>query len=284
MHAPAPAIPLARKPYVGCGCPGGGYPDQPSGWHAIATCNMWFGHPAFVSAICHWSYPCLFLVSFLSPCLGCGPCCQASMRSLRAEVEETLRPLGCEHPFPLRRRSPRSPRSRISFSLRKNQGLPEDRIRRDQQLAALSWGSGICWRPELWILSDKAMFGGKTGRHFFAVHVSSCFPMIRLLSISKDLQDIQDQVKELKSQQDLNPTCSQTHFVARCVAWQWRLWSVSIPSVINRIGGKWVTVSAKRTAARSDTTVQFFEMFETLFGQVWNILKHCNTMPSQCWV
>lgn len=50
---------------------------------------------------------------------------QASMRSLRAEVEETLR---------------------------KNQGLPEDRIRRDQQLA--------------------------------------------------DLQDIQDQVKELKSQQD----------------------------------------------------------------------------------
>jgi hypothetical protein len=60
------------------------------------------------------------------------------MRSLRAEVEETLRPLGCEHSFPLRRRSPRSPRSRISFSLRKNQGLPEDRIRRDQQLAALS--------------------------------------------------------------------------------------------------------------------------------------------------
>ena len=202
MHVPAPAIPLARKPCVGCGCPGGGYPDQPSGWHAIA-CNMCLGHPAFVS---------LCRSSLVVSCLGCGPCCQASMRSLRAEVEETLRPLGCEHPFPLRRRSPhsrRSPRSRIAFSLRKNQGLPEDRIRRDQQLAALSWGSGICWRPELRILSDKAMFGGKTGRHVFC---SSCFFMFPDDSIVMDFQGFaghsrSSQGVEVASQQDLNPTC-----------------------------------------------------------------------------
>lgn len=106
-------------------------------------CWMWMSRrrlprPAF-RLTCHSNIATCNL-SWVVSCLGCGPCCQASMRSLRAEVEETLRPLGCEH-LPLRRcspHSPRSPRSRISFSLRKNQGLPEDRIRRDQQLAALS--------------------------------------------------------------------------------------------------------------------------------------------------